>query len=491
MPSFLLTMLLVAGQMPLLPEPAPAAVQESLKLIADVYKTDYAAAKTPQQKVDLAKKLLQDAAATRNDPEGQFALYRAARNMAAQEGDITTAYDAIDQAAKRFQIDAAEQKVTAAESCLKAARTNAARISLLPFLSRLLDEAIERDNFVVAKKTIALANDAANQAKEFKTARIFTQRKAAIEADELEYAKVTAALTTLEKSPTDAAANGVVGAWYCLKKDDWKRGLNYLALSSDKSLSKLAQLELQPPQNPDDQFNLAEAWWTAAQSQDTEKQSLEGRSRHWYYKMYPTLSGLTQAKVRQRLTESFVWELDSPLHQEGFVPHNFCGLGLKPKGPPQFRYSEQADAVVLTGGAIIAPHLFTSITSADLTLGLPAGSKGVTIAVGQASMILNWGENKNHFRYAENTSWDNTSAPTSPFALVPGRFHVVTVREQDGTITVSVDGKQHWTRKGTLHGTISVAARFPEGNVLLKKITVQGVRDPNHKPTRPDPENLY
>lgn len=479
------------GQVHLAPLPSEAAQQASAKRIADVYKSDYATAKSPQQKVDLAKKLFKDALATKGDAGGQLAMLQASLDLAAQEGDLGTAWQAIDRMAERWQIDAIQRKLATAETSLKAARSKQARLAVIPFLSRLSSAALAADNLATAKRAVTLASQTATDNKEFKTARIFLQQTAAIAQDEQTFAKVTAALATLEKSPIDREANRTVGEWYCWKKQDWKQGLNYLALGSDPTLAKLARQELEVPRGGEAQLALADGWWAAAEAlEEKQRPPLAARARHWY-RQAPGLSGLAEARVRQRLTETLVWELDSPLHFAGFEPYSFCGLGIKPKGPPQFAYTEQADAVVLGGGALIAPRQFSSITAADIVLGVPAGKHGVTLAVGQATMILNWDNNQNHFRYANNQSFDNHSSPTSPFVLLPGRFHVVSVRETDGTVTVAIDGKQHYSVKGKLDGTITVAARLDEGVLLLKKITVEGISDPNIHPTLPRPLNLF
>src|SRR3954464_8230351 len=69
------------------PVPEDAAQKQSAKIIADVYKSENAAAKTPEQKLDLAKKLFSVGLATKNDPTGKFVLIRIAKDLAAQQGD--------------------------------------------------------------------------------------------------------------------------------------------------------------------------------------------------------------------------------------------------------------------------------------------------------------------------------------------------------------------------------------------------------------------
>ncbi|WP_254511711.1 hypothetical protein [Anatilimnocola floriformis] len=494
--SLFLTLAL-AGQMPLAQPPELAAQQAGLKLVAEVYKADYSGAKTLQEKSNLAKKLLKDAKATKNDAEGQFSLFLAAQELATQVGDFATLWEAVDQSAERFQIDRYQQKLTAAESALKVARSTSARITIISWLSRLTSEAANHDQFAIALKANALAIEIATQAKEFKASKQLTQRKAALEADEQAFAKAKAARQALDSKPTDAAANFVAGQWLCLKREDWKQGLNFLALGSDAALAKVAQQELTPPTAGDGQFELADAWWATAQTAgEIWKPASEDRARYWYLKALPSLSGLSQAKARQRLMQKFEWQLDSPVLDAEFIPYvpsKWADLHwLSPNGA-KMEYADKLDALVLNQGALIAPRKFQSIQAAEITLGIPPGEKdGITIAVGPVSMILNWDNNENHFRYCFDDRFGpgSESTMTKPFVLVPGRLHEVAVREKDGNVVVTIDGKQHYTKKGSLQGTITVVTR-KQGSLALRRIAVEGISDPTLKPTGPEPNNLY
>lgn len=64
------------------PVPDAAAQAQATKLVKEVYGDDYAKAKTADQKVALAKKLLHKAGETRNDPNALYALLNVAKDMA-------------------------------------------------------------------------------------------------------------------------------------------------------------------------------------------------------------------------------------------------------------------------------------------------------------------------------------------------------------------------------------------------------------------------
>src|SRR5262245_24774441 len=101
------------------PIPDQAAQKSALAIVTDVYKPDYAKAKTPAQKIELAKKLLTDGAATK-EPVSRFVLFRVARDIAAQQGDLATAFDAIARIDAEFATDELQMKVEAGNAAAKA-----------------------------------------------------------------------------------------------------------------------------------------------------------------------------------------------------------------------------------------------------------------------------------------------------------------------------------------------------------------------------------
>ena len=93
------------------PIPDDKAQAEAQALIRDVYKDEYSQATTAEKKAEFAKKLLQKAADTKDEPTNQFVLLRVARDMAAQAGDVDTAFQAVDELAAAFLIDPLEMNV--------------------------------------------------------------------------------------------------------------------------------------------------------------------------------------------------------------------------------------------------------------------------------------------------------------------------------------------------------------------------------------------
>ena len=96
-----------------LPVPSDAAQEQVLALIREVYKDDFAAAKTPEQKATLASKLIEKAAETNDDPASRFVLLKVARDLASQAGHLDVAFGAINWMALYYDIDARQMKLDA------------------------------------------------------------------------------------------------------------------------------------------------------------------------------------------------------------------------------------------------------------------------------------------------------------------------------------------------------------------------------------------
>ena len=78
-------------------DPVPTADEqaETLTLVREIYFDDYRAANTAQAKVDLARRILTDGEETVDDPIGRYVLFKLARDIAVQAGDLATTRSAV------------------------------------------------------------------------------------------------------------------------------------------------------------------------------------------------------------------------------------------------------------------------------------------------------------------------------------------------------------------------------------------------------------
>jgi hypothetical protein len=106
-----------------------------------------------------------------------------------------------------------------------------------------------------------------------------------------------AAAETLEKSPDDPAANGVVGGYECFVLGDWNRGLAKLAKAAPGKVRDAAaeELRLREAPQPDvkDRFSLAGRWWDLAEKEELEATAAAAIRGHSAALYAVCLEGLT------------------------------------------------------------------------------------------------------------------------------------------------------------------------------------------------------
>lgn len=316
-----------------LPIPDASLRAEAQKVVAEIYKGDYDKAKTSEQKIALAKKLIADGIATTDDPIGRFVLLRVGMDIAAQEGDAETTLGAIDEMDKHYAIDRFAVNASVIPKIVKAPGISKTRQAIGLRVYQVAEEAIGADRFDIAKQLLQHASSLALTARDGELRTKATERIKQVEAMETQHASVKVALATLESRPTDPDANLAVGKFRCFVKGDWEFGLPMLALGSDSTLKELATRELTEVTEADAQVALGDAWWNLAETEmDTVRPQIQRHAAGWYQKAWPALTGLVKAKVQSRL-KNIPLNLDKPILLLTFERDTFAetkdGLLLK------------------------------------------------------------------------------------------------------------------------------------------------------------------
>jgi hypothetical protein len=282
----------------------PLDVQnKTLELVREVFKKEYAEAKSVAQKEVLAGELLQRGTETKDVTE-RFVLLRVARDLAAMVGDADTACRAIDEMARSYRIDAAAMKQETLVAADKGATLSKHFKAISEQSASLMEEAILRDDYELANQMIQAAIAAAKKSRDAGLTGRMTARAGEVEQVAKARIEVKEALVALEKDPVDPKANLAVGRYQCLYKGDWEKGLPMLALAGDGTYDVVAKQELVGPKTPDAQVAVADGWWAVSEKcEGMAKSQLRIRAGYWYDKAQPQLSGLTQMRVKKRLAE--------------------------------------------------------------------------------------------------------------------------------------------------------------------------------------------
>ena len=281
--------------------PDEAAQKAAATLITNVYKSDYEKAKTSAQKIELSRKLLGEGTATKGDSVSRFGLFTIARDLAAKQGDLNTAFNAIDRISLEFEIDKLQMQVDAATTAVKALKIPKDKQACVALLSPLIDEALASDRYDQAKSLAALTLLCEREGRDPDRIKQIVAKSKEIDEIAADFEKVKQAKIILQATPTDSAANFAVAKFLCFFKNDWQRGVSMLALGNDQEFKAVALFELE--QQPD-ALKVGDGWWKISESlEGTAKSRTQAHAGEWYQKGLPGLSGLNKVKVGRLLDQ--------------------------------------------------------------------------------------------------------------------------------------------------------------------------------------------
>jgi hypothetical protein len=304
----LMALLLLAPQEPSKAKTLRAAVpeapkqREAEKSIRDLYKAEYAK-KSPADRDALVRILLSQATRAADDPAAQFILFREAQDIAAQNGSLELAFEAVDGSAAVFDVDGTAMKNAVLTLAAKTAKTPEDLVKVAEGYLVLIDAALAADDFDAADKAASAAAQIVRRGNlPAVTAKVAARQKEVAELKS-KYEKVKKALDTLIKDPESPAANLEVGLYCCFVKGDWDTGLPLLAKGSDVALKSVAVKDLAHPTETAARIDLADGWWDLAEKEknDARQRHLYTRAMQLYEKAFPDVSGLLQTKVQMRI----------------------------------------------------------------------------------------------------------------------------------------------------------------------------------------------
>jgi hypothetical protein len=284
--------------------PEEATIQESTKAIVDVYKKEYEAAKTPQLKQSLAKKLIQDAEKTTDDSGAKYALLQVARKIATGIGDVDLAMQAVDATEHAFRVESGELRKDTITTLAPLAKSSFDHYTLTRYVGAVLEQVIRDDQYGVALELTDLALASAKKASDADLVKQWLRRQQTVRTKADAHAKVKDAFEALNAAPTDPAANEQVGRFLCFVKGDWARGLPMLALADAGKLRDVATLDLKGTDKPPEQAALADAWFDLAETlEPEEKNGAQLRAADYYRRAADSLSAIPKRRAENRVTE--------------------------------------------------------------------------------------------------------------------------------------------------------------------------------------------
>ena len=301
-----------AWAQPRAPVPDDAAQARARQLLRDVYGDEHDAAETSEEKAELARKLLDQAAKSRGAPASHFVLLRVAEEVATAAADGETALEAVERIVATYAVDAMGMRRECVEGLADAAKLSSQRTALAEQVDSLVDLALAEDDFEAAGRFGRIAEDLAKRGRSYALAKEIAARMERLGELRRAHAEYEKAEARLDHSPTDPEANLTAGRYLCLLRDDWDWGIPMLALGGDPALKGPAVKELRAADSPEAQIALGDAWWEVAQSTEgRQRDTFLHRAGHWYEKAQSQgTSGLAKVKVDRRLAE--IAEIERP-----------------------------------------------------------------------------------------------------------------------------------------------------------------------------------
>jgi hypothetical protein len=289
------------------PIPDAAGQQKARAEVQNIYKDDLAHAKKAEEKIVVARRLLQTGLDELRDGAARWALLTLAREGAADAGDIETAFAAAEALDNSYAaIDLIKLKVDTASVALKAIRTPEDRRRFAEHILTAVGPALAADRYDLARQMCDQALTAARSADDAALVRRVGATMQRVKEIQAAFADVQNAQVVLARDPADADANGRVGRFRCLLKGEWDTGLPKLKLGAEAGLRALAEQDLANPATPKARVALADGWWAAAEKlSGAAKANAVQRAATWYQLAAPALDkGLTKEKVERRLKEA-------------------------------------------------------------------------------------------------------------------------------------------------------------------------------------------
>lgn len=288
------------------PLPGADAIASGKRLVLDTFRKEI----DGDDKKAAARTLLIAASRSGGDDVGQAALYMVAIDLAAKSGDLQLAFEAVDDMAMQFEIDAPQVKVKYLDAAVKDARSAEARTAVVDSALELIDEAALADAFDVADSALKAAQSMAAKLRDADLRKDLAAKRRALDARRKDYAafekKLSEAKAKLAKSPDDRRANQIVGQHLAFDRLEWQEALKHFSRAEDDALRRAATADLGRPADPREQMLLADSWWNLAESVDDHKTRTGYRNRavYWYSLALPTVSGLLHARAEKRIEEA-------------------------------------------------------------------------------------------------------------------------------------------------------------------------------------------
>jgi hypothetical protein len=297
------------------PVPDIADLRAARTRVARDYRQQFAAARLPAQKSELAKAIYK-AALDESDNAYRYALMEKARDMAVDMAVPDALVGIVDEMAAQFDIDANSEKATYLAKSIVAADTVAQNSQIFDHARKLYDEAYANKNYEAAAGLADVAARVARKAKKFGSMKSVEEQQKRVEKIVDAKQKADAARETLADNPYDPEASEALGRYQCFYQENWSDGLPHLAKAADARLQELATDELAQPSATAAQLALADAWLALGEETGSVAgDAMRRRALQRYRHLAPYLTGDEKSRIDERISQ-LAAEVEEPAAED-------------------------------------------------------------------------------------------------------------------------------------------------------------------------------
>jgi WD domain, G-beta repeat len=285
--------------------PSDTQVAAGLEETRRQFPSDYTHLDDQEDYHDLAVKRLNQARGASDQPFQCYVLYLEARDLAALSDEPALGLRIAEEMGQAYDFDVRSAKVEVLHKAGASVRRPAAARAFLDAAMPLLKTAQADDAYASVAPllpTVEQAGATAGDAVASALARKMTDLQKA-------FTDLQSPLKTLQTTPGDPDANQAVGEFYCLRKQEWDKGVRSLAVGREKGLAAAAAADVASPSAPERQAAVGDAWWDRAESFDGAAltpeypEALRRRAYVWYNQALPRLRAKEAKRVADRLAD--------------------------------------------------------------------------------------------------------------------------------------------------------------------------------------------
>lgn len=294
-----------------LPVPDASEQKAAIASVKEVFKSELASAKSPEQMADVAERMLSNVQDETSSTLSDYVLLTQAHGLAVKGFRQTLSLRIVQMISDRYNVDQHALTVQTLKDLAKLPTDKEYHQELAAKALSVASEQIAAERFDAAKESYEVVNSIGLKLKSADLSKKATAGRTDLTELKKLADKLPMARKVLEDKTADAAANETVGKYEIMVKGDWNVGLPLLAKSSDSAIKPVAVQDLklvdaEALASPEEADAVSQRWWELSQKQTLPrlKQQFKLRAGQWAEYAAPELKGFSKTRAEQRLTES-------------------------------------------------------------------------------------------------------------------------------------------------------------------------------------------